>query len=141
MNPILRNILAIVAGVIIGGMVNMSIVSVSGSVVPLPEGVDPNDMESIRANIHRFSIANYIMPFLAHALGTLVGAIIAVIIGASHHMRLALIVGIIYLILGIITNFFMLPESALWFKILDTGAAYVPMGWLGWKLASGKNEG
>ena len=52
---ILRNILAFVLGVILGGVVNMAIVIFVSPLVPLPEGVIPDDMESIKANIHRFS--------------------------------------------------------------------------------------
>ena len=38
MHPILRNIIAVIAGVAIGGFVNMSLIMVSGSVIPPPEG-------------------------------------------------------------------------------------------------------
>lgn len=139
MKPIFRNILAVIAGLIVGGMVNMAIVSVSGQVVPLPEGMDPNDVESMRKHIPEFSTMNYLMPFLAHALGTLVGAIIAVMLGASHHLRLALIVGGFFLIGGIMMVIYV-PESALWFKVLDLAGAYFPMGFLGWKLAGKKTN-
>lgn len=75
MNPILRNILAFIAAVILGGLVNMGLIMISGSVIPPPEGVDPSDMESIKANMHLYGVKHFIFPFLAHALGTLVGAI------------------------------------------------------------------
>lgn len=55
MNPILRNVLALIAGALVGGTVNMGIVMGSGSIIPPPEGIDPGDMESLVANFHLFS--------------------------------------------------------------------------------------
>ncbi|MBK9254252.1 MAG: hypothetical protein IPM42_02060 [Saprospiraceae bacterium] len=38
MNPIVRNIVAVIAGIIIGGIVNSGIIKISGSIIPPPEG-------------------------------------------------------------------------------------------------------
>ena len=130
---IVRNILAIVVGAIIGGIVNMAIIMISNSVVPLPEGVVPGDMESLKENIHLFTPINFLMPFLAHAGGTLVGAILAGLIASSHKMYFSLTIGAFFL-LGGIMMVFELP-SPMWFNVLDIGLAYIPMGWLGWKIA------
>lgn len=133
MNPIIRNILAVISGVVLGSVVNMAIVSASGSVIPLPEGVDATDMESLKKSMHLFGPQNFIMPFLAHALGTLVGAMVAYLIAYSHKQTFAFVIGFIFLIGGI-ANLFMLP-SPLWFAIVDLALAYLPMAWLGIKLA------
>lgn len=47
MNPTLRNILAIIAGIAAGSVVNMGIVMISGSVIPPPEGVDATTYEGL----------------------------------------------------------------------------------------------
>jgi len=133
MNPILRNILAVVAGLVIGALINSGIIAISGSIVPLPEGVDPNDIESIKANIHRYSTMHFIMPFLAHAIGTLAGAFICAKIAASKKLILSLIIGVFFL-LGGIMMVTMLP-SPTWFNALDLVVAYLPMAWLGFILA------
>lgn len=132
MNPVLRNILAVIAGIIIGGIVNMGLIMVSGSIIPPPAGVDVTDMESLKSSMHLFEPRHFIFPFLAHALGTLAGAFAASAFAASHKMKLALSVGGFFL-LGGITNVLMLP-SPLWFSMLDLLGAYIPMGWLGGKL-------
>lgn len=137
MNPILRNILAVIAGAIIGSIVNMGIISISGSVIPPPEGVDPSDMESIKSSMHLYSPQHFIMPFLAHALGTLVGALCAALIAVSHKMIMAMIIGVFFMAGGI-AMVFMLP-SPTWFTIVDLACAYIPMAWIGGKLA-GKNK-
>ena len=136
MNPILKNILAVIAGVVIGSVVNMGIITLSPSIIPPPEGVNVTDMESLKASMHLFEPKHFIFPFLAHALGTLAGAFVAALIAATNKMRFALGVGIFFLIGGI-ANVFMLPSPA-WFTVLDLAGAYLPMGWLGGKLAGGR---
>ena len=133
MNPILRNILAVIAGVFIGGAVNMAIIMVSSSIIPPPEGADLKTMEGLKAAMHLMEPKHFLMPFLAHALGTLVGALIVAAIATKHKMRFALGVSIWFLIGGII-NIILLP-SPIWFTILDLGAAYLPMGYLAGKFA------
>lgn len=133
MNPIIRNILAVVAGLIIGSAVNMGLIMISSSVIPPPPGVDVTDMESLKSSMHLFEVKHFIFPFLAHAVGTLAGAFIASLIAASHGMKLALGIGGFFLIGGIM-NVFMLPSPG-WFAILDLITAYFPMAWIGASLA------
>ena len=137
MNPAVRNSLAVVAGIIIGGMGNMGIIMISSSIVPLPEGVNPEDFNSMNENMHLYSPKHFLMPFLAHALGTLAGAFTAAKIAASHHKTLALVIGGVFLIGGVIAVR-MLPNAPLWFSAADLLLAYLPMGWLGWKLSGGE---
>ncbi len=132
MKPIYKNIIAVIAGFILGSIVNMGLIMMSGHVIPLPPGVDPSDMESLKNNIHLFENKHFIFPFLAHALGTLVGAYTAAKIAASHQSKLALGIGCFFL-LGGIMNGFMLP-SPTWFLTLDLLLAYLPMAWLGGKV-------
>ena len=133
MNPILRNILAVVAGYIIGSVVNMGILNLGGSIIPLPEGASVTDIESIKASMHLYETKHFIMPWLAHALGTLVGAFIAVKLAVSHHMKLALGIGVIFLLGGIAVAW--LIGSPLLVTAVDLIGAYLPMAWLGAKLA------
>ena len=137
MNPKLKNILAIIAGIVGGGIVNMGIVSLSGSVIPPPEGVDPSSMESLKENMHLFGPQHFVMPFLAHALGTLAGALLAALIASTRKMTFALVIGFFFLAGGIMMVF-MVP-APVWFAIVDLALAYVPMAWLGGKLG-GKRE-
>jgi hypothetical protein len=134
MNPILRNILAVVAGIVIGGAINMGIIMLFGNIIPPPDGVDPSDMESIKSNMHLYQPKHFISPFLAHALGTLIGAFTAAKIAISNHKLLALLIGGVFLIGGIMMVV-QLP-SPMWFNILDLVGAYIPMAWLGHKFAN-----
>ncbi len=133
MNPIVKNILAVITGIIIGGGLNMGIIMISGKIIPPPDGADLTTMEGLKASMHLLQPKHFIMPFLAHACGTFVGALLTSIIAAKYKMRFALGIGVWFLLGGIV-NIFMLP-SPTWFTILDLAGAYIPMGYLAGKLA------
>ena len=132
MNTTVKNILAVIAGLILGSVVNMGLIMLSGYIIPPPGGADVTTMEGLKESMHLFEPKHFIFPFLAHALGTLFGAFMASLIAANHKMKMALIIGALFLIGGI-TNIVMLP-SPTWFSILDLVGAYIPMAWLGVKL-------
>lgn len=136
MNPILKNVLAVVTGIIVGMVVNMGIIQLSGSIIPLPEGIDPSNADSLKENIHLLQAKHFIMPFLAHALGTLAGAYTVARLAATHHMKFALGIGAFFLLGGLAA--IQMIGGPLWFNILDIVGAYIPMGWLGGRLAQGK---
>ncbi len=129
MNPTTKNILLFIAALIFGSAVNMGIIMVSGSIIPPPEGADVTTMEGLKNSIHLFQPKHFIMPFLAHALGTFAGAILVAMLAAGNKMKLALGIGVFFL-LGGIANVFMLP-SPMWFNIVDLLGAYLPMAYLG----------
>jgi hypothetical protein len=132
MNPIIKNILAVVTGVLIGSAVNMGIIMISGSIIPPPDGADVTTTEGLKASMHLFRPANFIFPFLAHSFGTFAGALLAALIAANHKMKFALGIGVIFLAGGI-ANVIMLP-SPLWFTLLDLLVAYIPMAYFAGKL-------
>ena len=133
MNPTLKNILAVVIGFILGSVVNMAIISLSASVIPPPVGADVTTMEGLKAAMHLFEPRHFLMPFLAHALGTLTGAFVCAKIAAGKQLTLAMVVGLLFCAGGI-ANVIMLP-SPVWFTITDLVLAYFPMAYLGYWLA------
>ncbi len=132
MNPALKNVLAVAAGIIAGGILNMFIINMSSSIIPPPADADITTMEGLKNTMHLFEPKHFIMPFLAHALGSLLGAYIAVRLAARNHLMMAVVVGSFFLIGGI-ANVMMLP-SPLWYSILDIVVAYLPMAYLGYLL-------
>lgn len=136
MSPIVRNILAVIAGVVIGSTVNMALITVSGSVIPPPEGADVTTTEGLRASMHLFQPKHFIFPFLAHALGTLAGAFVAAAVSANHKMKFAFGIGI-YFLAGGIASVFLLP-SPTWYTVVDLIGAYLPMAYVAGKLAGRK---
>ncbi|WP_211223680.1 hypothetical protein [Massilia niastensis] len=132
----MRNILAMVAGLAIGSAVNGTLISMSASAIPPPAGADVTTMEGLKASMHLFEPKHFIFPFLAHALGTLVGAAVAARIAAGKQRHFALAIGLAFLAGGV-ASVLMLP-APLWFDALDLVGAYIPMAWIGWKFATHK---
>jgi hypothetical protein len=133
MKPIAKNILAVLAGIIVGSIVNMGLVTIGPLVVPLPEGADVSTMEKLRDSMKLFTPVNFAVPFVAHALGTLVGAFVAAKLAASHPLKLAIGVGVFFLVGGIAAAFML--GGPVWFIVADLLVAYIPMSYLGAVLA------
>jgi hypothetical protein len=136
MNPTVKNVIAVIAGIVAGSMVNGGIIQISSSVIPPPEGADLTTMEGLKASMHLFTPKNFIMPFLAHSLGTFVGALVAALIAVNHKMKFAMAFGFLFLIGGIMAVN-MLP-APMWYNVVDLTLAYIPMGWIAGKIATRK---
>ena len=139
MSKVLRVILAVVVGFVAGSVVNMALITFSGKVIPPPTGADVTTMEGLKASLHLFEPRHFIFPFLAHALGTLVGALVACWLTPGKSPVPAYIVGVLFL-LGGIANTFMLPAPG-WFIATDLLLAYLPAAWLGQALAKRISHG
>lgn len=134
MKPFIKNSIAALAGIVVGGAVNMGIIMISSSVIPPPAGADVTTMEGLQESMHLFQPKHFLMPFLAHALGTLVGALLTAYFVLSEPKKWAIFIGCFFL-LGGVSNVVTLP-SPLWFNIVDLVGAYIPMAYLGAVLAS-----
>ncbi|MGZ2371646.1 hypothetical protein ACXR6G_17840 [Ancylomarina sp. YFZ004] len=133
MNTIVRNILAVIAGFIVGSAVNMGLVMISGSVIPPPAGADTSTMEGLKEAMHLFEAKHFIFPFLAHACGTFVGAFLATLIAVNHKLKFAMGIACFFLLGGTI-NVALLP-TPLWYAFVDLIGAYLPMAWFAFQLA------
>lgn len=131
MNPILKNILAVIVGWLAGSAVNMGLIQLGHKVLPIPN-VDVNNMEALAEVMPTLGAEYFTFPFLAHALGTFVSAAVAAYIAANNKLKFALTIGVLFLLGGIAVNM-MLPGPT-WFTITDIALAYIPMAWLGGKL-------
>ncbi len=138
MNTTLRNVLALVVGCVVGSIVNMGIIAVSHYLIPPPAGGDVSTMEALSATMHLFQPKHFVFPFLAHALGTFAGALVAALMAVTHNMKFALGVGIFFLAGGI-ASVFMLP-SPVWFTVVDLAGAYIPMAYLAGSLVSNRSS-
>jgi len=139
MPNLLRIVLAIIAGIAVGTGVNIALITLSPSLIPPPAGVDVNDPESLKKAIHLFEPRHFVMPFLAHALGTLAGALAAYLIAATYKTQMAYVIGAVFL-LGGVAACFMIP-APVWFMALDLLAAYLPMAWLGIRIGTRMKQG
>jgi len=133
MKTIAFNVLAVFAGLFIGSLVNLGLVTIGPHVIANPAGVDMSDVENIRESMKLLQPANFIFPFLAHALGTLAGAAIAARTAASHPMIFATSIALVFLAGGI--TMVVSVGGPSWFVLTDLLLAYIPMGILGGYLA------
>lgn len=136
MKTILRNILAVVAGFAAGSVVNMALINLSPIVIPPPAGADVSTPEALKASMHLFEPKHFIMPFLAHALGTFAGALVAVFIAATQPFRLAMSIGVLFFLGGI--GAVVMIGGPMWFNVLDLTAAYFPMAYTAYRLSGKK---
>ncbi|HMP98432.1 MAG TPA: hypothetical protein PKC24_01535 [Cyclobacteriaceae bacterium] len=128
MHPILRNILAVIAGILGGGIINMGIIMLGSIIVPAPAGTDTSTPEGLQAAMPLFEFKHFVMPFLAHASGTFAGACLAVLIAVKRKMVFAMIIGIYFLAAG--AYMVSILPSPLWFNITDLTLAYLPSAYL-----------
>ncbi len=134
MPKLLRNVLAVIAGIALGGAFNMALVVLSPSIIAPAAGVDVSIAESLRTSMQLFAPRLFIMPWLAHAVGTFAGALAAYLIAASYKTQLAYGIGAVFLGGGVAASF-MIPAPT-WFIALDLLGAYLPMAWLGVRIGT-----
>lgn len=136
MNPLFKNILAVIVGALIGGFLNGALISISGNIISPPEGANLNTEEGLKAAMHLMQPKHFLFPFLAHALGSLLGAFVTYKMAATQKLKMALLIGFLFLTGGI--YMVLILPSPLWFTLLDLLVAYIPMAYLGAKIATKK---
>lgn len=129
----LKVVLAAIAGLLCGGVVNMAIVTLGPMLIPSPAGADMTTVEGITAAMPMLQPKHFVPPFLAHALGTLVSALVGCLLTPSHRGVVATVMGLMGLAGGIAAST-MIPAPT-WFIALDLIVAYLPMAWLGYMIA------
>ena len=132
MKIIIKNTIAIIIGWLGGSAINMGLIQIGNTIFPI-DGVIGNNIDSLTAILPSLKFEYFIFPFLAHAIGTLIGATIAGWIAVSHKMKFSLTIGCLFLIGGIYMNS-ILP-GPIWFSVADLLIAYIPMAWIGGKIA------
>jgi hypothetical protein len=128
--------IGVVTGALVGAFANGVTLNAGTALIPPPAGVNHQNIESINASIAQYSAAQLMVPFAAHAVGALLGGAIAWAIarGRTAGMVSAIVVGALFLAGGV-TMVVMLPNTPTWFAALDLIGAYVPMAWLGTRIA------
>ena len=107
----LRNICAVLVGLIAGMAFNMAIVMLDTVLYPMPEGVDFNNAEGMQLYIATLPLVALLIVMVAHVGQAFVGGLVAACISKSSPMLVAMIVGSISL-LGGIWNMMNMPMPA-----------------------------
>ena len=122
-----RNILAVIAGLFVGMVVNMALVMLNAYVLfPMPPGMNMNDPEQLNAYIATLPTLAFFPVLAAHLGQSFVGGWTAARIGSSRPMLLAMIVGVLSLIGGIMN--WMTIDGPTWMMI--EMPLYLVVAWL-----------
>jgi hypothetical protein len=133
----LRNIFAVIVGLVVGSVLNFALVQLNLSLFPLPDGVDLTDPESIGAAIRDMPGTAWILVFAAHLGQAFVGGWVAARLGASRPVLLALIVGALTLAGGIWNALSLSLPAWTWIEM----PFYLLVAWLAGRIEEKRRAG
>ena len=127
-----RKFLAVLAGVIVAGVVVFVGEAVGSRMFPSPPGMNALDPASLKAHAGELPLGAFIAVLVSWALGSFAGGFTAS--GIARGARgPAVVVGVILMAMGD-ANFFAFPHP-LWVIVLSP-VCFVPFAWLGGALAT-----
>lgn len=129
----IKNILAVISGIIVGNIAIMGLHYVGMIFYPLPEGIDINDMKAIAEYIGIAPIGSLFFVMFAHIGGAFIAGIATALIDKNRIT--AYIVGGFFTLTGAY-NLYVFPHP-LWFNI--EVILYLPAAYFGFKLANRNN--
>jgi hypothetical protein len=133
---ILKRLAIVFFSIAIGGVVNMFFITNSSKIIPPPIGANLTTEEGLKAAMPLMEPKHFLMPFLAHAMGTFVAAFLITaamqLLLKKSNLYISLIPGFCFMVGGIMMVQ-MLP-SPMWFTITDLVFAYIPMAYLGYRI-------
>ena len=99
----IRNLTAVIIGIIAGMIVNMSIIELNFKTLhPMPEGLDMRDPKQFQVFIDTLPASGFLVSMIAHLAQSFIGGWVAARLGSSRPMLLAMIIGIISLAGGVL---------------------------------------
>jgi hypothetical protein len=129
----MKSILLSVAGLLLGVITNGVIVQIGTQIVKSPKGLDLSTSQGLAKAMPLMGAEHFVFPFLAHAIGTLVGAYFVSRMKVNRALLNAMAIGFAFLAGGVMMVL-TLPGTPWWFVATDLVLAYLPMAYLGYKL-------
>lgn len=126
-----RNIVGVIIGIFVAGIIIWSIQSINLRLYPIPVGLDTTDMEAMEEFSKSLPAGAFITVLLSHLLGALGGAWVGCIVADRYFLKISMIIAAFLLVMGII-NLLMLPHPV-WFMVADI-PSYTIGAWIGYKL-------
>ncbi len=113
----IRNLCAVVFGLIVGMAVNMALVFLNVALHPMPDGVTFQDAEGMVDYFATLPFQAFLLVLLAHLGQAFTGGWVAARISANHPMAVAMVVGALSLLGGLI-NMMQLPHPGwMWLEM------------------------
>jgi uncharacterized protein YacL len=126
----IKNVLYVLSGVIIGGAVIYLVESIGHKIYPLPENFDWTDTEVIENHIASLPIGAFVIVLLAYILGSFAGGFMTALYKNSG-LANVIAVGVILLLLGLL-NLLMIQHPT-WFLVVSL-MTYLPSAYVGGSL-------
>ena len=126
----LKKILAVVVGILIGGLGISLVQALSGQMYPWPEGLDYNNKEAFAAFVDTLPLGAFLMVILSYVVGSFFGGMAATAASKEKYTP-ALIVGFALTIAGVM-NAIAIPQP-LWVSIVSV-IVFIPFALLGAKI-------
>lgn len=121
----LRNVAGVLAGILLGSVANMALISLNAVLFPMPAGTQTNDPEAFKAYIASLPAAAFVIPFLAHFSQVVVGGLVASKVGKAATWKLVGIIGALTILGSVFTNLSIQPPAWTWVEL----PLYLPVIW------------
>ena len=128
----LKHILFFLAVLFLGSMLNGAILNIGMQIIPPPEGFDMNNPDELALAMKHMQVRHFISPFFAHALGTLLSAVLFYYFSKSQKQWPMLLIGSMFFAAGL--YMVIILPSPWWFTAIDLGLAYFPMAYIGYRI-------
>lgn len=133
----IRNILAVFVGLIAGMFFNLALVSVSLVMYPMPEGVTFEDPEEVAIYMAGLPLLAFVIILAAHLGQAFFGGLVAAAISRTASMTVAMIVGAMSLLGGLMNMMSMPLPSWMWIEM----PLYLVAAWLAGRTVTGRRVG
>ncbi|MFY0482396.1 hypothetical protein ACI6PS_07295 [Flavobacterium sp. PLA-1-15] len=131
----IRKILAVIGGLVAGGIVITLVEMVARQLHPFPEGIKMDDFAALAEHASKAPLSAQIAILVGYALGAITAGFVATIIAKDGKKIYATICASLFIISTII-NLSMI-ETPIWFWIIAL-LLWIPLAHLGHRLASKK---
>ena len=131
----MRYVLATILGFIVAAVTVYIFESIIGhNLFPLPETIDPMDLESIKQNMHLIPTGSKVFVIIAHFMGIVIGMLVAALISKKNLIPSYIVGGL--MLAATAYNLIVLPKET-WF-LLGDGILAIFGFFIGIKLAKSK---
>lgn len=136
MNPMVRSILAVVAGMLVAFVLIVCVEMIGMRVYPPPTDMDPRNIESIKSAMARIPLGAMLFVLLAYTVGSVAGGWVAARFAPSAGLSHAMFVAALLFGAGLM-NLMTVPHPV-WFWVASS-AIYFLGAWSGAQAAGARS--
>lgn len=128
MPPVVRNILAVLAGIVAGGIVISMIQAINSRLYPLPAGFDPANREMVRQHVASLPPLAFCVVLLSYAAGIPIAVFLAARLSATAPARQGVLIAAFFGAASVM-NLLALPHPT-WFWVANFAVLFFAL-WAG----------